>query len=232
MIGDTGRMISYPAPALCQGSDVEVLLHIGSIVFPERIKRDPSENGLRIWIEGDPKDIESGIAALAQFQIVLGILRAWKTEAGQLADEQRRGLGKGSVRDEMGKQYFVLGSVISYNFPDDVEPLAVAASSGVQNSEPLRNSLWLNGRQGRTSADFYMIYEYAQRELHGTAGINAKLGLSRKLQQRLTNAANNLSPLEGGRHATGQVAACMTLDEQADFISDLLRSWILLYSLQ
>lgn len=222
-------MISYPAPLLCQGADEDAMMQVGSIMFPGRISRHPGENGLRIWAEGDPKDINTGVRALGYFQVALGVLRAWKSGAGMLADEQRKGLASGPVRDELGNQYILLGGVVTYNFPDEVAPLANSARRGIEASVSVRNSLWLNGRQGRTAADFYMIHEYAQRDLGGTKGIAAKLGLSESSQRRLTSAANNLSPLEGGRHATGQIEAAMTLDEQAAYVGRLIRSWISLF---
>lgn len=61
-------MISFPAPALCQGADEDLLLEIGSIMFPGCIRRWPGENGLRLWVEGKPTDQAAGAEALARFQ--------------------------------------------------------------------------------------------------------------------------------------------------------------------
>lgn len=220
-------MISFPAPALCQGADEDLLIEIGAAVFPDCIKRWPGENGLRLWVEGNPTDPAAGAEALAKFQTVLGVLRAWRSGAGELREERRAGLGEGSVRDEAGNQGVMVGPAIAYGIVGgEIERLAASASQGVSTSQNLRNALLLNGRTNRTAADFYMIYEYAEREFGGRKGIRNALGLSDKSQSRLTNSANNLSPLAGGRHAKGGVVAAMGLDEQREYIAGLLRMWI------
>ena len=71
-----------------------------------------------------------------------------------------------------------------------------------------------------------MIHEYAVQEFGGTKGVRDALGLSVTSQDRLTSAANNLSPLEGGRHAGGSSAPAMTLDEQSEYVAELMRLWI------
>ena len=71
-----------------------------------------------------------------------------------------------------------------------------------------------------------MIHEYAEMEFGGTKGIDSSLGLSVKSQSRLTKSANNLSPLVGGRHAKGDAVAPMDLDEQCEYVAELLRLWI------
>ena len=38
--------------------------------------------------------------------------------------------------------------------------------------------IWLNGRPNRTASDFYMIHEYAARDLGGARGITAALGIT------------------------------------------------------
>ena len=50
--------ISFPAPALVQGSDQEVLIEMADVIFPGLVDRG-DENGLRVWVEGDPGDPES-----------------------------------------------------------------------------------------------------------------------------------------------------------------------------
>ncbi len=224
-------MIGFPAPALCQSADEDLLIEIGAVVFPGCIKRWPGENGLRLWVEGDPTDPAAGADAVAKFQTVLGVLRAWRSGAGELRGERRVGLGGGTVRDEAGNQWVMVGSVIEYGIMGgEIEKLAANARRGVDGSQYLRNALWLHGRPARTAADFHMIHEYADEEFHGTKGISAALGLSGKSQSRLTKSMNNLSPLAGGRHASrNDVVATMTLDEQREYIAGLLRQWIALY---
>src|SRR6266542_3204249 len=203
-----GQMISFPAPALCQGADEDLLLEIGSIMFPGCITRWPGENGLRLWVEGKPTDPAAGAEALARFQTVLGVLRAWGPRAGELRDERRRGLGEGSVRDEAGNQWVTVGQAIEYRMADgEVEKLAAAAAQGINTSQNLRIALWFIGRKGVSSA----------------------LGLSKNSLDRLGTSANNLSPLAGGRHANDGVVPTMGLDEQREYIAELLRRWIAQY---
>jgi hypothetical protein len=72
-----------------------------------------------------------------------------------------------------------------------------------------------------------MIHEYARQEFGGDKGIRDALGLSTHDQERLTASANNLSPLLGGRHAKQRkVDALWNLEEQRDFVAELLRRWI------
>ncbi|NMI00160.1 hypothetical protein [Pseudonocardia acidicola] len=223
-------MISFPAPALCQGADEDLLIEIGGVVFPGCIKRSQGENGLRLWVEGGPTDPAVRIDALAKFQTVLGVLRAWRSGAGERRDEMRAGLGDGPVRDEDGNQWILAGSTISYGIMGgEIEKLAAGARLGLDASQNLRNALWLNGRLDQTAADFYMIHEYAEEEFGGTRGITDVLGLSGKSQSSLTKSANSLSPLAGGRHAKADAVAAMTLDEQCEYVAELLRLWIAQY---
>jgi hypothetical protein len=119
------------------------------------------------------------------------------------------------------------GAALAYAIAGgEIEDLGANARKGIDVSQNLRNALWLNGRANRTAADFYMIHEYAEMEYKGVKGIATTMGLSVNSQSRLTRSANNLSPLAGGRHATGSVDALLTLDQQADWTADLLRRWI------
>jgi hypothetical protein len=138
--------ISFPAPTLCQGSDEDLFVAIGDIVYPGFVKRPPNENGLRLWVEGDPSDPGSKALATALFQTVLGALRAFRAEAGELRDEQLAGLGAGSVRDEAGNQWVGVGTVgVFATFGDEVEAFAADVRAAIANSQALRNALWLNG---------------------------------------------------------------------------------------
>lgn len=223
-------MISYPAPALVQGDDEELLLEIAEIVLPGSLRRHAGENGLRIWVDGSSLDHpEAGVRALAAFQVSLGVLRAWDWEAGKLANEERRGLAGGSVRDEQGNQYIFLSAIFVYGDTSSALSLAESARLGVAASHNLETSLWLHGRENRTAADFYMIYECARQEFETPNNITAQLGISGKSQSRLRTSINNMSPLHGGRHATGSSQASMDLEAQAKLISDLLRAWLSLY---
>jgi hypothetical protein len=203
---------------------------MGSVLFPGCIRRWPGENGLRIWVEGDPSDSRTHSEAVAVFQTVLGVLRAWCADAGILRDESRGGLGDGAVRDDSGNQWLKLGTAVYYETAKgDIEVLSVAARRGIEVSQNLRNALWLNGRANRTAADFYMIHEYAEQEFGGAKGVSSALGLSVKSQNKLTRSANNLSPLSGGRHAQGNSDVVMALDEQQEYVARLVYLWISLY---
>jgi hypothetical protein len=220
-------LISFPAPALCQGGDEDLLVAIGDIVYPGFVRRPSKENGLRLWVEGDPSDVESRALATAMFQTLLGALRAFRAEAGELREEQLAGLGAGSVRDEAGNQWVGVGTVrVFATFGSEVEAFATRVRAAIAKSQGLRNGLWLNGRLGRTAADYYMIHEYAEADLGGTKGVRDTLGISASAQERLTASSNNLSPLEGGRHARGTGFASLSLEEQRAFIAELLRCWI------
>lgn len=219
--------ISFPAPALCQGGDQDLLVAIGDIAYPSFVERPSNENGLRLWVEGDRSDPGSKALATAMFQTLLGALRAFRAEAGELRDEQLAGLGAGSVRDEAGNQWVEVGTVREFaTLGGEVEAFATDLRAAIANSQALRNALWLNGRPGRTAADYYMIHEYAQGNLGGKRGVRAALGISGHAQEKLTGSANNLSPLEGGRHAKGIGSASWSLEEQRAFTADLLRRWI------
>jgi hypothetical protein len=192
-------LISFPAPALCQGGDEDLLVAIGDIVYPGFVRRPSGENGLRLWVQGDPADPESRALATAMFQTLLGALRAFRAEAGELREELLAGLGAGSVRDEAGNQWVGVGTVrVFATFGGEVEAFATGVRAAIYKSQGLRNALWLNGRLGRTAADYYMIHEYAQADLGGAKGVRDALGISGNAQEMLTRSANNLSPLEGG----------------------------------
>lgn len=219
--------ISFPAPALCQGGDEDLLVAIGEVVYPGFVKRPPNEKGLRLWVEGDPSDPGSKALATAMFQTLLGALRAFRAEAGERRDEQLAGLGAGSIQDEAGNQWVGVGTVRKFaTLGAEVEAFATDVRAAIANTQALRNALWLNGRLGRTAADYYMIHEYAQGCLGGTKGVRDALGISSNDQEKLTASANNLSPLEGGRHASGTGSASWSLEEQRSFTADLLKRWI------
>lgn len=220
-------LISFPAPALCQGGDEDLLVAIGDIVYPSFVRRPSNENGLRLWVEGDPSDPESRALAKAMFQTLLGALRAFRSEAGELREELLAGLGAGSVRDEAGNQWVGVGTVrVFATFGGEVEAFATDVGAAIARSQGLRNALWLNGRLGRTAADYYMIHEYAQGDLGGTKGVRDALGVTADAQEKLRASANNLSPVEGGRHARGTGSASWSLEEQRAFTANLLRRWI------
>ena len=108
----------------------------------------------------------------------------------------------------------------------EVEAYARDVKLALQRSLPLRNALWLHGRRDRNSADFYMIYEYAEEDLGGRKTIAAALGVTDKDIAKLRKSANNLTPSDGGRHAKGTGTAEWSLDDQREFIAGFLKRWI------
>ncbi len=220
-------MISYTAPELCQRADEDLLLVMGDIIFPGFVRRHDGENGLRLWVEGSATDGTSRTTAAVQFQTLLGVLRAWRPVAGQLPKEQLGGLGQGAARDASGNQWVTVGPAVAYVIVGGEDHIyAENAAVAIDASQSLRNALWLNGRTNRTAADFYMIHEYAMRDFGGETGITMTLGISGKQQARLQQSANNLSPLDGGRHVAEHSQAPWSLEEQQRFVADMLRRWI------
>ena len=137
------------------------------------------------------------------------------------------GVGQGSVRDENGNQWIGVGPALAHpRIGGEVETFAAEVRAAIDSSEGLRNALWVYGRAGRTAADYYMIHEYAAMEFGGKNGVREALGISTSDQDRLTQSANNLSPLEGGRHARTTGVAPWRLEEQREFTAELVRRWI------
>lgn len=220
-------MAYIPAPALCQGADEDLIIEMGAIIFPGFVQRNPCANDLRLKLEGDYKDDSLLKTAADQFQILLGVLRAWRLLAGKRVDEVRPGIGPGSVRDEHGNQLVPVGSAIACaTFGSEVEAYARAAKLASEHSPHLRNALWLNGRRDRNAADFYMVYEYAEDDLGGRKAIVETLGVTDSDITRLRNSANNLAPTDGGRHAKGSRTAEWGLDDQMEFVARFLKRWI------
>lgn len=107
-------MLSIPAPLLSQFADEEILLQIGSIARPGLLTREPSENGIRLITSADPGDDDALRAAADEFQILLGVLRAWRPTAGQRQDEISSRVGPGPVRDGHGNQFLAVTSALYY----------------------------------------------------------------------------------------------------------------------
>jgi hypothetical protein len=147
--------------------------------------------------------------------------------AGQRVDEVRPGIGRGSIRDELGNQLIRVESAIAYfTSGSEVEAYAREAKLASEHSPHLRNAVWLNGRRDRNAADFYMVYEYAEDDLRGREAIVTLLGVTAPDIGRLKNSANNLAPADGGRHARGSGTAEWSLNDQLEFIARFLKRWI------
>jgi hypothetical protein len=217
-----------PALALCQYADEELMIEMGSVIYPGFVDRVRGANGLRLTLEGDYRDERLVELAADQFQTLLGVLRAWRPLAGQRADEVRPGIGQGSIRDEQGNQVIMVGSAIAHTtIGSEVKTYANLAKLAMARSVQLADALWLNGRRDRNAADFYMIYEYAEDDLGGRSAIVKTLGVSDNDIKRLRGSANNLAPTDGGRHAKGSGTPEWSLDRQREFIGRFLKQWIL-----
>jgi len=165
--------------------------------------------------------------ARATFQTLLGVLRSWRTAAGELQIERLDGLGAGPVRDEGGNQWLSVGPAIAHiRMGGEIEHFAEMARDALKRSDALGNALWLNGRAGRSAADYYMIHEYACAEFVHRKGVTEALGVSGNDQERLRASANNLSPLHGGRHAQSDGPVPWNLERQREFCAGLLRRWM------
>jgi hypothetical protein len=170
---------------MCQGDDEDLMLELGEVLFPGSIARSSDENGLRIWVDRDPCDPVAADEARAIFQTVLGLLRAWRLGAGQLKEEERPGLGEGPVRDQAGNQWIMLGTAVGYGAAVvDLAALSESARRGIESSQHLRNALWLNGRANHTVADFYMIHEYAMKDLKGNKNESGEKSVEKTLVSR------------------------------------------------
>lgn len=221
-------MFAHAISELAQFADIELVLTIGNILFPDRFELSPHDGRMRVWAESDadaPDDVGRR-EARAMFQIALGVLRAWKPIAGELAVEVADRLGPGSAMDAAGNQWVGVNTAIVYVNPGEAAALAERARNAIASSQYLDDALWLNGRLGRTASDFWMIHQYATMEFGSKKQVAQALGISINEQDRLTQSASNLPPLEGGRKARSTGAAPWDLSRQSDFIGELLRAWI------
>ena len=221
-------MTAYiPAPALCQGADEDLIIEMGVTIFPGFIQKNSNAKGLWLKLEGNYKDESLLKIAADQFQVLLGVLRAWNSFAGKRVDEIRPGIGLGSIQDEYGNQLVKAESVISYRVCDsEIDEYVRRAKLATEYSLSMRNALWLNGRRDRNAADFYMVYEYAEEDLGGRKTMVKALGITDEDIRRLRYSANNLAPIDGGRHAKGSGTAEWALEDQMKFISRFLTEWI------
>ena len=215
------------APVLCQGADEDILIEMGAIIFSGFVDRVPNENGLRLCVPGDYRDPELLEVAANKFQILLGALRAWKPIAGERRDEVRPGIGAGSIRDENGNQVVQIGTANLYmKSGNEIQKYSERVNIAIDQSQSLKNALWLNGRRDRNSADYYMVYEYAKKYFSGQKNISNELSISMADLNKLRLSANNLCPTKGGRHAIVEPVPCIGLEFQGQIIATLLKKWV------
>lgn len=202
---------------------------IADVLYPGLLHNDDNDGGLRLWIGGSLADDlqEKEQLTRQQFDEALGVLRASKFGRGEVQDK----VARSPAWDSKGNVVVRVGTVKAYvRFGDEEAEFARRAKGSAVRSHRLRSALILHGKANRTAADFYNIYEYAEDEFGGEAQVRKALGISRRKQRLFRAAANNLSPLDGGRHAanTNPGAVRMTPVDLAEFAADLLRSWILI----
>jgi hypothetical protein len=222
-------VISVPASAFCQLEDEDLVLRIAAVLFPDQVKRRPNENGLRIWVDGHPTAPEPAREeALAIFQTCLGVLRSWRSEAGELAEERLGGLGVGTIQDQAGNQWGWAGPAITYSdrLVEQLDELVIHVSRALQKSEEVAMALWVLGRSHPRAAEFFMIYEYAKQDLGGGQRLTGPLGLSTDWPKSFEDACHNLAPRAGGRHVGQKLTSPWTLPELREQAADLLRRWI------
>jgi hypothetical protein len=221
-------VISIPAPAFCQFEDEEFVLGIAAVLFPGQVERRPNENGLQVWVDGDPAAPEPAReGALAIFQTCLGVLRSWRSQAGELAEERLGGLGAGSIQDRAGNQWIGIGPVITYSDRSvgQLHELVGHVARALQESEEVGMALCLLGRTHPRASEFFMIYEYAKQDLGGGQRLTVPLGLPADWPKKFEDTCHNLAPRAGGRHAAQKRASPWTLPELRDQAADLLRRW-------
>jgi hypothetical protein len=240
---------AIPAPQLTQHDDEEALLAIGEILFPGSLTREGWEpSGIYVWIEGDPTNIEFRQQAALRHQCVLGVLRAWWDDAGELSTERLTGLGPGSSRNRDGAQWIAVPSIVTRpGDTDELRAFAQRARAGISVGKHLDTALAIHGRANRFSADYRLIHELAMlefatgpersrearvpggRKVRGAPALlklQAELGVAALDQVAFMDSADNLPPLQGGRHASPRQIPAMSLDEQRVFIAGLLKRWI------
>lgn len=96
-------MLSYPTPPLCQGADQSFIVSIGNIIFPGDFEM--FDGGVRVWVDAPMPDAFAREQSRARFDFTLGVLRAWRSAAGELEIEQDSRFAPGAVHDEAGNQW-------------------------------------------------------------------------------------------------------------------------------
>jgi hypothetical protein len=224
-------MIEFEIPELTQHSDQTAMITISDVIDPGFLFTDVAGQYM-MAVPGDPKTDDLGEAkneARTRFDGMLGVLRAFKHERGELAVELTRSI----ARDEHGNQYVPVGTAKAYvMFPGVLDGFATNAAAGMAQSVEFRGALRLFGSPNRDARVFYNIYELANTAFGGTHGIAAALALSGNQQKEFTKSANHLGATDGGRHAADWVdpgKATMTMGDLSKFATELMAAWIHTY---
>jgi hypothetical protein len=223
-------MIEFPFPELTQYADQRELVTISDVIDPGFLMKNPDNQQFVMRVAGDPSTDDLGtrlVEAEDRFSELLGVLRAQKHGRG----ERQAEVGRAPGRDELGNQFVPIGTAREYaRFPGAIEGFAAKASSGMKGSSAFREALRVFGRPNRDAADYYLVYELAEKEFGGWQGIRDRLGFSRAKLEEFTKSANHLAATSGGRHASGDPAkATMNLDDMSRFIRELMAAWVNVY---
>lgn len=204
------------------------MMELGEVLYPGSIHRRDDQNNLFIWVDAaDTKDPAGPYQARVVWESTLGVLRAGHPLAGELAVEQRTGLGAGAIRDVDGNQFVGIGAALIYTrFGDEIPNLAKEAEASLGRSQHLLTALRLFGRADRTAADYYMVLELARDEFGDYDRLRAAVGITRSELSDLRSSLNNLPALSGGRHAALSGTPPWDLGRQRDVTGHLLRQWI------
>ena len=248
-------MIYVKAQKLCQGSDEDLLLTMGEIIYPGFVRRHEGENGLRLWVEGTAPYDGSRTKAEAQFQTLLGVLRAWRSVAGELVVERLGGLGQGGAAGAAdGRQWIELRpAIVHVVLGGEDRNSAEKAAVAINRNPGIPAIISLIGgdevriyakkaavaikaspdirnallRNGRANRTAANLYMIHEHACIDLGGGPKNLAaVADKLGISVSRQRNLKQSANSGRHAEGQEGGPWTLEEQLEFTADLLRRWI------
>lgn len=230
-------MIFYPAPRLTQGADEELVLEIGNVLYPGMVERPHGEDTIRVWVAGERGD-SAYLDTTVMFETILGVLRAWRPDAGQRIDDREVPTSRGLARDKTDAHTLYWESARFYVRAAEVSPFAAAATRRMADSLKLREALEIHGRASRTAAEYHNILELFASE-RGIRDLSSEsmataLDVEHHELKMFYWSANNLAARHGGRHtrqdrldhppAPGETP--WALDQLCDFAGHVLRTWI------
>jgi hypothetical protein len=232
------EMISYPASALTQFADEELVIEAGAVLDPDLVKRRQGENGHRLWVEGVAGEAAAD-EAFRRFRVLLGVVRTWNPLAGELVVEREAALGSGPARDGSGNQTIHVGTARVYvRIPGDLEGFAQQTRDAMIRHGRLRQALGVYGNANRNAADYFNIGELCAadfgRQSIAVSDVAEWLAIPLDELRLFVWSANNRSATGGGRHALQARidrppvpgAGVWSLEEMRDFVGRVLRSWI------
>lgn len=225
-VRDPGGVAIYTARELCQHDDQRFLARLSDTIFPGFLVIDATSGELRMRSACEQPDSSDRAQAEAQFDVLLGVLRTWRAAAGELRVEQDRRLG-GVARDANCNQYVSVGPAIAYRVHGtELDDFVGLAARALLVDPQLRAALALFGQPHLTTRELYLVYEHAEHSFGSPKAIAEATCISGKSRDRFTQSANNLAPESGGRHIGQNRRIPLDLDQQRNWIRDLLLRWI------